>query len=84
MKINPEDPTDTKKVLLKDYCTSNNNLTKSRWPIPNAAKSQAQALLERLGDDLNLTTEGMNVFLKWETGSDLDIQVKCACNKWHG
>ena len=38
----------------------------------------------RLSDDYSLYTEGMNVILKWKTGSDLDIQVKCGCEKWHG
>ena len=38
-----------------------------------------------MGDDgLKLDTIGMNVILKWETGSDLDIQVMCGCGKWHG
>ena len=26
----------------------------------------------------------MNIYLSWETGSDLDINVKCACGVWHG
>ena len=26
----------------------------------------------------------MNVVLEWSTGSDLDIQVRCGCDKWHG
>ena len=26
----------------------------------------------------------MNLYLKWNTGSDLDIQVRCGCEKWHG
>ena len=26
----------------------------------------------------------MNLYLEWETGSDLDINVKCACGLWHG
>ena len=26
----------------------------------------------------------MNVVLLWDSGSDLDIQVKCACGLWHG
>lgn len=37
-----------------------------------------------MGDDYNLQVEGMNVYLKWETGSDLDIQVRCGCGDWHG
>lgn len=26
----------------------------------------------------------MNLYLEWDTGSDLDIQVYCGCGKWHG
>ena len=26
----------------------------------------------------------MNLYLEWNTGSDLDIQVMCGCEKWHG
>ena len=26
----------------------------------------------------------MNVYLSWNTGSDLDINVMCACGVWHG
>ena len=37
-----------------------------------------------MGEDMNLETEGMNVYLEWSTGSDLDINVMCACGKWHG
>ena len=41
-------------------------------------------LLERMSDENNLKVHGINVYLKWETGSDLDIQVKCGCDKLHG
>jgi hypothetical protein len=26
----------------------------------------------------------MNVYLSWNTGSDLDINVMCVCEVWHG
>ena len=26
----------------------------------------------------------MNVYLSWNTGSDLDINVMCFCGVWHG
>lgn len=26
----------------------------------------------------------MNVYLSWNTGSDLDINVMCGCKIWHG
>ena len=26
----------------------------------------------------------MNLLLKWDHSSDLDIQVRCGCNKWFG
>ena len=26
----------------------------------------------------------MNVYLAWNTGSDLDINVMCGCGIWHG
>ena len=35
--------------------------------------------------DNKLEVGGLNVILEWDTGSDLDIQVKCGCdNYWHG
>ena len=37
-----------------------------------------------MGDEHALETEGMNVYLGWSTGSDLDINVMCGCGKWHG
>lgn len=33
---------------------------------------------------MQLTTQGMNIYVKWTTGSDLDLQVMCGCGKWHG
>ena len=32
----------------------------------------------------SLATKGLNIIMTWKTGSDLDIQVKCGCDKWHG
>ena len=26
----------------------------------------------------------INVYLSWNTGSDLDINVMCGCGVWHG
>ena len=42
-----------------------------------------QLLLKQL-TDRGLETDAMNVYLKWSTGSDLDINVRCGCGKWHG
>jgi len=33
---------------------------------------------------MNLHTADLNIILEWNTGSDLDIMVMCACNIWHG
>ena len=71
-------------MLLKDFCTSNHNLKRSRWPKPDAIRSGTSKLLERLRDDYRLSVDGMNVYFTWETGSDLDINVMCGCGKWHG
>jgi|LauGreDrversion4_2_1035121.scaffolds.fasta_scaffold627360_1 hypothetical protein len=37
----------------------------------------------RLGDE-KLNVDKLNVYLSWTTGSDLDINVRCLCNEWHG
>lgn len=68
-----DEPEKTKKVLLRDYCTSESNLKESRWPKPEQIQSGMQKLLERLGEDMQLTTQGMNIYVKWTTGSDLDL-----------
>ena len=73
-----------KKYLTQDYCTSEFNLTKQRWVEPGFYNNPIYKLLERMSDENNLKVHGINVYLKWETGSDLDIQVKCGCDKWHG
>lgn len=73
-----------KKVLLTDFCTSSNNFEKSRWPKPKGDMTDMQKLLERMSDDYNLETTGINVYLEWDTGSDLDINVMCGCGNWHG
>ena len=71
------------KKLLKDFCTSDHNLKKSRWPKATSGQPLA-ALLQRMHEQNNLEVKGMNLYLEWDTGSDLDIQVKCGCGKWHG
>ena len=59
-------------------------MIQSRWAKPNSDMSNMQKLLERLTKDHQLATKTMNVYLEWNTGSDLDINVMCGCGKWHG
>ena len=73
-----------KKFLIRDFCTSPFNMNESRWPKPDLEKTDNMKLLQRLSRDYNLETKGINVYLEWETGSDLDINVMCGCGKWHG
>ena len=73
-----------KKFLMNDFCTSESNF-KSRWPKPEKELNNIQQLLRSMGDEAGvIDTIGMNVVLMWNSGSDLDIQVMCACGKWHG
>ena len=72
------------KHLVHDFCTSDFNLNKSKWVDPTYQQGETNTLLERMGKDYNLEVKGMNVYLKWETGSDLDINVMCGCGTWHG
>ena len=73
-----------KKYLVNDFCTSEHNLTKSKWVEPSSKNTPINKLLQRMSDEHHLEVLGMNVYLQWNTGSDLDIQVKCGCDKWHG
>lgn len=73
-----------KKFLLRDFCTSEFNLNRSKWPRPPSDMTQTEKLLRRLSDEHNLETEAMNLYLEWSTGSDLDINVMCGCGNWHG
>ena len=74
----------TKKCLIQDFCTSQFNLNESRWPKPSRDLTDTQKLLQRLTKEFNLETTGINVYLEWNTGSDLDINVMCGCGIWHG
>lgn len=70
-----------KKNLVQDFCSSKNNV-KTRWPKPSEMDS-GTSILQRL-TEMDLHTTDLNVYLDWNTGSDLDIEVKCACGIWHG
>jgi len=56
---------------------------KSRWLKKLDELNGVQITHRRLGDE-NLKVDKLNVSLSWTTGSDLDINVRCLCNKWHG
>jgi hypothetical protein len=43
-----------------------------------------QKIRERLNDEGKAVITTMNVYLAWNTGSDLDINVMCGCGIWHG
>ncbi len=41
-------------------------------------------IMKMLNEDEQVHVNGINVYLEWKNGSDLDIQVMCGCGKWHG
>mmetsp|Transcript_33682 Transcript_33682/g.41527 ORF Transcript_33682/g.41527 Transcript_33682/m.41527 type:complete len:149 (+) Transcript_33682:118-564(+) len=70
---------ENKTRLISDFCLSNNNLKHSMWPDMELIDRHCEDL-ERLNASVN--TKGINIFLEWSTGADLDIHAKCGCGRW--